>query len=228
MSTPRILIIEDESAMRERLSALVKQIEGVQVDCAANEQEAEALIDGSQYDVALVDLQLNSRATGKLLGLRYASQLAFRGCQTIIVTGDTRELLPQVGMALTGSDIVTKPFDDATLLGNVERALRWRHRYATVTAEPDLPPELELDPYERCCYWRGAKIRLTPTELSIVREIWNANGKHVDLKRLTAMLKSGGSHAVTTHIANIRGKFKDVDGAFDKISCHGGDYLWAR
>ena len=54
----RILIIEDEQAMRDRLSALVRQIEDVQVDGAANEHEADALIAQHRYDVALVDLQL--------------------------------------------------------------------------------------------------------------------------------------------------------------------------
>jgi len=225
---PRILIIEDESAMRDRLSALVKQIDDVQVDCAANEKEADVLIEQNRYDVALVDLQLSPRASGQLIGLRYASHLAFLHCQTIIVTGDTRELLSEVGMVLTGSDIVTKPITDSVLLGNVERALLWQSRDPSASATPDLPPDLVLRPYDRCCHWRGEKISLTPTELSIVSAMWDANGKLVDLKRLTEKLKSGAPHAVTTHMTNIRAKFKAVDPSFNKISCHGGDYLWAR
>lgn len=224
----RILIIEDEPAMRERLSALVRKLDDVQVDCAANEQEADALIAQLSFDVALVDLQLNAKPTGQLVGLRYASRLADRDCQTIIVTGDTRDFLSEVGMALTGSDIVTKPFNDSVLLGHIERALQWRNRDASQMAEPDLPPDLVLDPYKRCCQWRGQTIQLTPTELSIVREIWQAKGQRVDLSRLTKVLKSGSGHAVTQHITNIRRKFEAVDPAFDKISCHGGAYIWAR
>lgn len=224
--TRRILIIEDESAMRERLLALVQQLDEVKVDCAANEQEADELIARQRYDVALVDLQLNPKPTGQLLGLRYASRLADRGCQTIIVTGDTRDFLSEVGMVLTGSDIVTKPFTDSVLLGHIERALQWQNRDTSTMAESDLPPELVLEPYKRCCQWRGETIQLTPTELSIVREIWHAKGQRVDLSRLTKVLKSGSGHAVTQHITNIRKKFEAVDPAFNKISCHGGAYIW--
>lgn len=224
----RILIIEDESAMRERLLALVQQLDDVNVDCAANEQEADELIARHGYDVSLVDLQLNPKPTGQLVGLRYASRLVDRGCQTIIVTGDTRDFLSEVGMALTGSDIVTKPFTDSVLLGHIERALQWRNRDSSAMAESDLPPELVLDPYKQCCQWRGETIKLTPTELSIVREIWHAKGQRVDLGRLTNVLKSGSAHAVTQHITNIRKKFEAVDPAFKNISCHGGAYFWGN
>ncbi|WP_128106549.1 response regulator [Azoarcus sp. DN11] len=211
--------------MRDRLCTLLRQLDDVQVDCAATEQEADEFTTRQSYDVALVDLQLNPKPTGQLAGLRYASRLADRGCQTIIVTGDARDFLSEVGMALTGSDIVTKPISDVVLLGHVERALEWRNRNASAV---DLPPDLVLDPFKQCCQWRGQTIQLTPTELSIVKEIWHANGQRVDLGRLISVLKSGSGHAVTQHIANIRRKFESVDPDFDKISCHGGAYLWAR
>lgn len=228
MLVQRILIIEDEAAMRTRLLSLVRSIEGVAVDCAANEQEAADLIAANKFDVALVDLQLDSKPGKELSGLRYAAALAAAKCQTIIVTGDKREFLPEVGMAVAGSDVVTKPFIDAVLVGHIERALRWQSQSQQGAAGSGLPPELELDILNRCCYWRGKTVRLTPTELSIVHEIWQAKGQRVDLARLTKTLKSGSSHAVTQHITNIRGKFQDVDQDFDKISCHGGAYAWAR
>lgn len=224
----RILIIEDEAAMQDRLSTLVRQLGDIQVDCAGSEQEADSIIESHSYDVALVDLQLNSRPTGQLAGLKYASWLARKGCQTIIVTGDTRDFLSEVGMALTGSDIVTKPISDAVLLGHVERALQWRSRDTSTMTEPDLPPNLVFQPYSQSCQWRGQTIRLTPTELSIVREIWHAKGQRVDLSRLARVLKSGSNHAVTQHITNIRRKFEAVDPEFNKISCYGGAYIWAN
>lgn len=224
----RILIIEDEQSMRGRLVALVNQIDGIEVDCAANEQEADQRIKSRQYDVALVDLQLSSKATSKLAGLRYASHLSILGCQTIIVTGDTQDFIPEVGMVLTGSDVVTKPFKDAVLLGNVERALIWADRNASASAKPALPPDLDLRPLERCCYWKSTKIHLTPTQLSIVNALWTANGDRISAIKLKEQLKSGGTHAVTQHIASIRSKFKEVDPEFDKIINSGGSYFWTR
>lgn len=221
----RILIIEDEQAMRDRLFVLVRQIEDVHVDSAANEQEADAFIAQHQYDVALVDLQLNATITGRLKGIHYVKTLSAGGCQTIIVTGDTRDVIGEVSVALS-SDIITKPIVDAVLLGHVERALQWRNRDAT--AGGNLPPELVIDPFKRSCCWRNKIIRLTPTELSIVSLIWHAEGKRVDLARLGEVLKSGGAHSVTQHIMNIRRKFGDVDPDFNKIHCSGGAYFWER
>lgn len=221
----RILIIEDEQAMRDRLSALVRQIEDVQVDSAANEHEADALIAQHRYDVALVDLQLSPTITGQLKGLGYVKTLSARGCQTIIVTGDTRDVIGEVSVALS-SDIITKPFVDAVLLGHVERALQWQNRDAS--AGGNLPPELVIDPYKRSCHWRNKTIRLTPTELSIVSLILHAEGKRVDLAQLGEVLKSGGAHSVTQHIMNIRRKFEDVDPNFNNIHCSGGAYVWER
>lgn len=221
----RILIIEDERAMRDHLSALVMQIADVQVDGAANEQEADALISLHRYDVALVDLQLSTTTTGRLRGLGYVKTLSAGGCQTIIVTGDTRDVIGEVSVALS-SDIITKPIVDAVLLGHVERALQWQNRDAS--SGGNLPPELVIDPYERSCRWRNKTIRLTPTELSIVSLIWHAEGKRVDLARLTAVLKSGGAHSVTQHITKIRRKFEEVDTDFNKIHCSGGAYVWER
>lgn len=221
----RILIIEDEQAMRDRLSALVRQIEDVQVDSAANEHEADALIAQHRYDVALVDLQLSPTITGRLKGLGYVKTLSARGCQTIIVTGDTRDVIGEVSVALS-SDIITKPIVDAVLLGHVERALQWQNRDAS--AGGNLPPELVIDPYKRSCHWRNKTIRLTPTELSIVSLILHAEGKRVDLAQLGEVLKSGGPHSVTQHIMNIRRKFEDVDPNFNNIHCSGGAYVWER
>lgn len=224
----RILIIEDEAAMRARLTKLATSIDGVEVDCAANEQEADAFIENSRYDVALVDLQLDSKPGRELRGLGYVALLAAKKTQSIIVTGDKSEFLPKVGMAVAGSDVVTKPFSDVVLLGHIERALQWQSGKNESAPGTGLPPELRLDPLNRCCVWRGHTISLTPTELSIVNQIWQANGQRVDLARLQKKLKSGSTHAVTQHITNIRGKFQAVDNEFDKISCHGGAYAWSR
>jgi len=220
-----ILVIEDEQAMRNHLLELVRHIDDVQVDSAANELEADALIAKTRYDVALVDLQLNSTTTGRLKGFHYVKTLSAGGCQTIIVTGDTRDAIGEVSVALS-SDIITKPFVDAVLLGHVERALQWQKR--GTSEEGNLPPELAIDPYKQTCRWRNKTIQLTPTELSIVSEIWHAKGKRVSLDQLRKDLKSGGARAVSQHIMNIRRKFEEVDPEFNKIHCSGGAYVWER
>lgn len=221
----RILVIEDEEGMRQRLTSLVRQIDDVEVDEAGTEQAADELIDGRHYNVALVDLQLNSKPNGKLIGLKFVSALSMTECKTIIVTGDTREAIGEMGAALS-CDILTKPFMDAVLVGTVERALQWQDRAASDACT--MPPDLTIDPLSHSCRWRGSTIHLTPTELSIVHEIWTAQGRRVDLNRLTVLLKSGAKHAVTQHITNIRRKFEDVDPEFNKIHCIGGAYFWER
>lgn len=224
----RILIIEDEAAMRAHLSHLLAQVPDIQVDCAASDVEANAMVEANEYDVALVDLQLNPTPTGQLVGFRYACLLANKGCQVIIVTGDTHEKNSEFGVALKCSDIVTKPFADSVLMGHVERALRWSDVKREGVAPKDLPTDLKIDPYKRRCEWQGKVINLTPTELQLVKLIWDAEGKSVYLHHLRTHLRSGNDHAVTQHITNIRAKFVAVDPLFTKIVCHGGAYLWLR
>lgn len=224
----RILIIDDEAAMRAHLSNLLSQVADVQVECAANDIEANAMVEANAYDVALVDLKLNPKPTGQLVGFRYACLLASKGCQVIIVTGNTGENLSEFGVALNCSDIVTKPFVDSVLMGHVERALRWCDLKRAGVAPKDLPTDLKIDPFKNCCEWQGKVIHLTPTELQLVKLIWDAEGKSLDLNHLRTHLRSGSNHAVTQHITNIRAKFVEVDANFKKIACHGGAYFWVR
>jgi DNA-binding response OmpR family regulator len=144
-----------------------------------------------------------------------------------VVTGDSRADIAEASRTLTGSDIVTKPFEDVALLATVERALRWNGR-TLPSEETELPDELVIVPFERCCHWKGKKIQLTPTELSIVNELWTAKGRIVKQDRLVAKLKSGGGHAATQHITNIRKKFEAVDSTFEKIGAQGGGYIWSQ
>src|SRR5579875_2423890 len=64
----KILIIDDEAALRETLEALLT-LEGYQVDSAANGEAGVEKIDRNAYDLVLLDLALPGKNGIEILGV---------------------------------------------------------------------------------------------------------------------------------------------------------------
>jgi DNA-binding response OmpR family regulator len=79
---PRLLIVEDEIstvfAMREFFS-----FNGYRVDCAADERDAIALLDGSSYDVVITDLHLTPQRCAE--GMSVLARARSRNPKALIV-----------------------------------------------------------------------------------------------------------------------------------------------
>ena len=57
MSSPRILVVDDEADLRELLEITLLKM-GLDVDCAATLREARRLVDDNSYDLVLTDMRL--------------------------------------------------------------------------------------------------------------------------------------------------------------------------
>jgi len=107
MSIQRILVADDEESMRWVLSkALGKK--GFTVDLASNGDEAQALFDRNQYDMAVLDIKMPGRSGLELLR-RFRDQRP--DTLVIIMTAESSMENAIEAMKAGAYDYITKPFD---------------------------------------------------------------------------------------------------------------------
>jgi DNA-binding NarL/FixJ family response regulator len=135
----RILILDDESRWRGEIEdALVDLGEGVKVQVCSEMDGAEAAITSRSFDIAIVDLSLESYSRGlssdedptrfDYQGLRFLEDLRTSDknsfCAVVIVTG--RKRTSQIDMVIKryGASVIGKgEFSDELLIGAMKRSL---------------------------------------------------------------------------------------------------------
>jgi DNA-binding NtrC family response regulator len=116
----RILIVEDERAIRLALSGLLRR-EGYDVSLASSGEEALSLFDEAGFDLVLTDLALGQGIDGLAL-LRRVKE---RRPETIVVmiTAHGSEKIAVEAMKAGAEDYVPKPFDNDEIRLVIARAL---------------------------------------------------------------------------------------------------------
>lgn len=202
----RILIVEDDAAIRNVLRALL-EAESYRVVEAETAARAEAEAKGHKPDLLLVDLGLPDGD-----GLVVIRKV--RGWSSVpIIVLSARALEEQKIAALDAGadDYVTKPFGTAELLARVRAALR---RHVRV---PEQPGNLKLgvvdiDLTRREARGPGGPLHLTPLEYRVLECLSRAEGMIVRQEQLIAEVW-GPTRVTDTRnlrvcIANLRAKLE--------------------
>ncbi|MCX7523386.1 response regulator transcription factor [Microbacterium sp. STN6] len=117
----RILLVEDEAAIREPLTYLLER-EGYEVEGVDDGLAAVSAFDAREPDLVLLDLMLPG-----LPGVQVCRQLRERSAVPIIMlTAKDSEVDIVVGLELGADDYVTKPYSSRELLARIRAVLR-RH-----------------------------------------------------------------------------------------------------
>ncbi len=128
-ATPRILIVDDDPAVRE---LVVEYLRGndMRASAAASGQEMFRCFDSEAIDLVLLDLRLPGED-----GLQLARSLRERATVPIVLlTGRSEEADRVMGLELGADDYITKPFSPRELLARVRAVLR---RYQVQTTLPE-------------------------------------------------------------------------------------------
>jgi two-component system NtrC family sensor kinase len=121
----RILVVEDESAIREFVTHFMASMGSV-VDSAANGQEAVALLaGGSAYELVISDFQMPDRDGRELYEWIRASRPALLR-RLIYITGDSMNPGTRAFLDATGMPYLLKPVVASVLAAEVHRTLAAR------------------------------------------------------------------------------------------------------
>jgi two-component system alkaline phosphatase synthesis response regulator PhoP len=115
-----ILIIEDEEALRSRLSCRLRG-EGYLVDTANEGIDGFEKATGQPFDLIILDMMLASRRGGDV-----CRDIRQGGMATpiLLLASQSQKTDAVLGLRLGADDFVTKPFNSAELLARIEALLR--------------------------------------------------------------------------------------------------------
>lgn len=225
----RVLVVEDEEAMLNKLTSLLREVEDLEIDTARDEASALRLIEANRYQIALVDMELGPGVKERYAGIVVMSALVHQGCIPLVVSGTGDDTLKGVTTKLSGYDYVSKPFNDGELLNKVEHALDWADQKGKGLGPRTWPTgltEAKDNPLEM--FWKNKPLGLTVSELTLVRALAKSPGETIENEKLRKLLKTGNSpSALSSHFTNIRKRFREIDGSFNHISnTPGKGYCW--
>ena len=172
----KILVVEDEDAVRE-VVALNLRLAGYEVTEAASAEQALAVFSPSAgFDVAVLDIMLPGM-NGFSLCETIRRDSASIGI--IMLSAKTLETDKIKGLSIGADDYMTKPFSVSELLARVEALVRRVGRQGASSAAPEPDGRMVsgvfvLDQKSRVLYKNGTPIDLTQVEFQIM-ELFFAN-----------------------------------------------------
>jgi DNA-binding response OmpR family regulator len=208
MSKPKILVVEDDTDIRELLQYSLSR-EGCEVSVAADGRAALQTAKRTVPDLVLLDLMLPGTD-----GLEVCRQLradrATSGAAIIMVTAKGEE--SDVVLGLGADDYVLKPFKTNELLARVKAVLR---RTREDTRLPDdrrtlVHANLRIDPERHRATIDDEELPLTATEFRILHYLASRPGRVFTRDQiLTASMGANSmvlERNIDVHIRSIRRK----------------------
>ncbi|MFM9133045.1 MAG: response regulator [Actinomycetota bacterium] len=207
MSTPTVLVVEDEESFVEALKVGLKR-EGFRVEVARDGLDALEMFDIVKPDVVLLDVMLP-----RLSGIDVCRQLRKRSTTPIImVTAKGAEIDTVVGLEVGADDYVTKPYRLRELVARIRAVLRRAPRELGGDLDSDsiTVGDVSVDPLRHEVIIRGETSTLPLKEFELLH-ILIANAGRV-LPRETLIDRVWGSDYVgdtktlDVHIKRLRSK----------------------
>jgi two-component system response regulator PhoP len=177
----RILVVEDETAIRDGLKARLADA-GFAVDTAADGEEG--LFSGLEYpiDVAIVDLGLPKLSGLDLIRRLRAEKKSF---PILVLTARDRWQDKVEGLEAGADDYVSKPFHFEEVLARVQALMRRAGGFAT----PELVcGPIVLDTRKQVVTVSGAPIELTTHEFRILEHLMLRSGEVLTRTELSERL----------------------------------------
>jgi two-component system, OmpR family, catabolic regulation response regulator CreB len=216
LNKPRILVVEDESAIADTIVYVLAN-DGFAPEWCATAEAAIAAFGRQRPDLAILDVGLPDLNGFQL----FKSLQALPGGDAVpmlFLTARSDEIDRVVGLELGADDYVGKPFSPRELLARVRAILR-RSGRTPGTATPALPFELDEDKH-RIRYY-GNVLELSRYEYGILRLLLQKPGRVFTREELLAQVWDDASESfdrtVDAHIKTLRAKLKAVAPDVDPI-----------
>lgn len=207
----KILLVEDDSALRSALEELLSR-EGYDVAKSSNVQTAKASM-SADIDLVMLDVGLPDGD-----GVSLCKQWRSEGLQVpiLFLTAKDEELDVVRGLDAGGNDYVTKPFRMQELLSRIRALLRRNQKETSITRSG-----ITLDTAKLQASREGEVLQLTVTEYKILAKLisersiitravlldalWDVDSRFVDDNTLSVHISRLREKVGGSHIKTIRG-----------------------
>ena len=224
---PRILVVEDEAAIRDGLTDLLVY-HGFEVDAVGDGRDGlqKALL--GQHDLLLLDVMLPGRD-----GFAICDEVrkVDRDVAIIMLTAKTSDEDIVNGLALGADDYIAKPFSIAQLVLRVKAVLRRSRALAAAAAQIKLAGDVEID-VQNLSGRRGKEsLTFTRREMEILEYLQRNTQRPVSrdelLTRVWGYDRSAEieTRTVDIHVAKLRRKIEvDAKEPRSLITVRGAGY----
>jgi two-component system, OmpR family, KDP operon response regulator KdpE len=205
-SGPRVLVVDDEPAIRRFLHAMLSA-HGYAVHEAASGEDALQVVPAVRPDVIVLDLGLP-----QMTGTEVTRCLREWTEVPIIILSVREEEAEKIAALDAGADdYLTKPFGPGELLARMRAALRRASKQETNSVFT--AGDLMVDLVQRQVRVRDADVQLTPTEYDLLKALVLHAGKVLTHRQIMREVWGGAHyddslHLLRVNVSNLRRKIE--------------------
>jgi two-component system, OmpR family, catabolic regulation response regulator CreB len=215
---PRILLVEDESAIADTVVYALRA-EGHDVVHCTTGSEAMRRADAMRFDLAILDVGLPD-----IGGFALCRELRARhDLPVIFLTAHGAEADRVLGFELGADDYIVKPFSPRELAARVRALLR---RVAAAAQASGPAAGFEHDAEGRRIRWHGQALDLTRYEYGLLAALLARPGAVLSraqlMDRVWGDALDSSDRTVDTHVKTLRAKLHAIAPDADPIRTHRG------
>lgn len=203
-----ILIVEDDSKIRNFISYIVKQ-EGFQFLAAGNAENALSLLVSNKVDLMLLDMGLpDLDGMDVIHKVREWSEVPI-----IVVSARDQDKEKAAALDAGADDYLTKPFSATELMARVRVAIRHIQKTGMKEEQPILSVgDLSIDLLKRQVYFKEEQLHLSPLEYQLLSLLFKNIGKVLTtqfiIKEIYGVAYGNDTQALRTLMAGLRRKIE--------------------
>jgi two-component system, OmpR family, response regulator len=207
---PKVLVVDDEPNIRERVEVALK-FHGCAVSVSATGKDALHQAETYEPDLMILDVMLPD-----MDGFEVCRTLRTAGNDVPVIFLTARDTTTDTirGLTLGGDDYVTKPFSVEALVARVRAVLRRTTRSESAEGVMDAQTlrvgDLELDEEHWTVQRAGQPVELSPTEFRLLAYLMRNQGRMLTRQQLLENVWgwefAGQSQVVETYVSYLRRK----------------------
>ena len=203
----RVLVVDDDAALAEMLSIVLRN-EGYEPIWCAYGDKALAIFRESRPDLVLLDLMLPGRdGVDVCRDIRQDS-----GVPIIMLTAKTDTIDVVEGLEAGADDYVAKPFKAKELVARIKTRLRRVPTPEETETETLQIGDLSISVDGHSVKRGGTPIQLTPLEfdllLALARRPWQVFSREVLLEQVWGYRHAADTRLVNVHVQRLRSKIE--------------------
>lgn len=209
---PRILIVEDEEAMRNGLKDNL-EFEGYEIDTAEDGIIGLDKINKNKYNLIILDVMMPN-----LSGFEVCKKMRALGNNTpvILLTARGEEIDKILGLELGADDYITKPFSVRELIARVKAILRRTETNAENNEKGNeflILGRLKLDFANYAAYENDTEVSMTHREFELIKYLYSKKNQTVSrddlLKNIWDQNVFTTTRTIDNFIVKLRQKIED-------------------